>query len=94
MAFRIKLIKQNNTLASHDSRTKDAVAAIGETGEDAVFACIAGGFLDTAAERVNGSLVDGDYSFNQNDTYAMMEICGFGYAAFGGANHGLNYRLE
>ncbi len=43
---------------------------------------------------MNGSLVDGDYSFNQNDTYAMMEICGFGYAAFGGADHGLNYRLE
>ena len=75
---------QNNTLASYDSCLNDDVAAIGSTGDDAVFAYIAGGFLDAATNRLNGYLINGQYSFNQNDTYAMMELCSYEYATFGG----------
>ena len=77
---------ENNTLASYDSCITDNVEAIGYTGDAAVFKYIANGFLDAATARLNGYLVDGAYSLNANDTYAMMDLCPFEYAAYGGSS--------
>lgn len=74
---------ENNTLASYDSCINDNVAAIGYTGDAAVFTYIANGFLSAATDRLNQYLVDGQYSLNDNDTYAMMNLCPFEYAAYG-----------
>ena len=82
-ASKLKLMYQNNTLASYDSCVNDDVEAIGSTGDNAVFAYIAGGFLDAATIRLNNYLIDGQYSLNQNDTYAMMELCSYEYATYG-----------
>ncbi|KAK4704915.1 hypothetical protein P7C70_g1287, partial [Phenoliferia sp. Uapishka_3] len=70
----------NDTLAL-DCVNSD-VAAIGYTGDDAVFEFIPL-YLQEATERMNNYLVNGAISFNVNDTYAMQSICTYEYATFG-----------
>jgi hypothetical protein len=74
---------ENDTLASYDGCINDNTADIGYTGDAAVFTYIANGFLDEATDRLNNYLDNGAYSLTQNDTYAMMNLCPFEYAAYG-----------
>ena len=73
----------NNTLGADNSCTNDDVSAIGDLGEDMTQPFIDSGFFDAATDRLNNLLVNGEYSFTPNDTYTMMELCAYEYAAYG-----------